>query len=112
MVFNFTKIYKFHTRLSIEDTIIDIINETQLLGVILSNDLTWNSNTAYLVKKAHSRMRLLHKLIEFNLPTEELITIYILFIRSICEKSCTVWHSCLTVENSNDLERIQKVALK
>ena len=57
-------------------------------------------------------MRLLHKLIKFNVLIGELITIYILFIQSICEKSCTVWHSSLNGENSSDLERIQKVALK
>ena len=112
MIFNFTKNYKFHTRLSIEHDIIEIINETKLLGVILTNDLKWNANTTYLVKKGHSRMRLLHKLSEFSVPIKDLIIIYIIFIRSVCEQSCTVWHSSLTEENSNDLERIKKIALK
>ena len=34
------------------------------------------------------------------------------FIRSVCEKSCVVWHSSLTNDNSDDLERVQKTALK
>ena len=41
-----------------------------------------------------------------------LIYIYILYIRSILEQSCTLWHSSLTRENSKDLERIQKNALR
>ena len=38
--------------------------------------------------------------------------IYILYIRSLIEQSCTVWHSGLTVENCQDLERLQKSAPK
>ena len=37
---------------------------------------------------------------------------YILFVRSILEQSCTVWHSSLTERNTNDLERVQKSATK
>ena len=37
---------------------------------------------------------------------------YILYVRSILEQSATVWHSSLTEENKNDLERVQKTALK
>ena len=33
-------------------------------------------------------------------------------MRSILEHSATVWHSSLTEENRNDLERVQKTALK
>ena len=41
-----------------------------------------------------------------------MVTIYVLYIRSICEQSSTVWHSSLTQENIEDLERVQKVASK
>ena len=57
-------------------------------------------------------MRLLHKLVEFGVPRQDLLNIYILYIRSILEQSCQVWHSSLTLENSSDLERVQKNALK
>ena len=57
-------------------------------------------------------MRLLHKLVEFQVPREDLKLIYILYIRSILEQSCQVWHSKLTLENLTDIERVQKNALK
>ena len=38
--------------------------------------------------------------------------IYILFVRSVLEQSCPVWHSGLTSENAADLERVQKSACK
>ena len=57
-------------------------------------------------------MRLLHKLVEFGVPEQDLLNIYTLYIRSILEQSCQVWHSSLTTENGLDLERIQKNAFK
>ena len=35
-----------------------------------------------------------------------------MFIRSILENSAVVWHSSLSIGNSNDLERIQKSAVR
>ena len=63
-------------------------------------------------KKAYTRMIILEKLYEFNLPVEEMINIYILFIRSIVEQSCIVWHSSLTEDDHTAIERVQKVALR
>ena len=56
-------------------------------------------------------MELLRRVAGFGASTEDLKTIYILFIRSILEHSATVWHSSLSQENI-DLERIQKSATK
>ena len=65
-----------------------------------------------LVKKGYQRTILLQKLFEFNVPTKDLVTIYILFIRSILEQSCVVWSSSITIEEKEDLERVQKVSLR
>ena len=35
-----------------------------------------------------------------------------LYVRSILEQSCQVWNSALTLENSQNLERVQKTSLK
>ena len=57
-------------------------------------------------------MRLLHKLVSFGVPQQDLKMIYILYIRSHLEQSCQVWHSSLTLDNVTDLERVQKNALR
>ena len=57
-------------------------------------------------------MRLLHKIAEFSAPIDNMVTIYVSYIRSILEQSCTVWHSSLTLEDSEDLERVQKSAMR
>lgn len=112
MNFNFTRNFQFSSRLAVDDEVLETISETKLLGVMLTNTLTWDSNTRYIVKRANARMRMLHKLVEFSVPTEDLVNIFILYIRSVLEQSCQVWHSNLTLENTMDLERVQKNALK
>ena len=57
-------------------------------------------------------MRLLHKLVDFSVPTDDLKNIYILYIRSHLEQSCQVWHSSLNLENITDLERVKKNACR
>jgi hypothetical protein len=112
LIFNFTEKYQFTTRLQLNDENVEVINSTKLLGTIVQDDLKWDLNTANIVKKANARMELLRKVASFGTSIEELKDVYILFIRSLLEQSATVWHSSLTEENSNDLERVQKSALK
>ena len=112
MVINFTKKFQFSTRLTLENQLLEEVSECKLLGLTLTNDLTWQKNTETIIKKANTRMIILHKLYEFNLPMEELVNMYILFIRSAVEYACVVWHSSLTEEQHNDIERIQKTALR
>ena len=72
----------------------------------------WSKNTNMIVKKGYQRMLILHKLYEFNVPDADLSTIYVLYIRSILEQNCQIWHHAITKEEIHDLERVQKVALK
>ena len=112
LIFNYTEKYQFTTRLTINNEQIEVIDSTKLLGTIITNDLKWESNCKSLVKKANSRMELLRKVSSFGLDQVELKNIYVIFIRSVLEQSATVWHSSLTEENKNDLERVQKSAVR
>ena len=55
---------------------------------------------------------ILTKLKYVGVGIEDLINIYILFIRSCTEYCSVAFHSTLTVHQSIDLERIQKTCLK
>ena len=112
MIFNFTKKYQFTTRMSLNNENLEIVKSTKLLGLIMSENLKWDENTNFLVKKAYKRMELLRKVAHFTVSKEEKRNIYVLYIRSILEQSCVVWHSSLTQDNENDLERVQKAAVK
>ena len=92
--------------------LLEIVEKTKLLGVILKSDLTWDENTSFLIRNAYKRMPLLTKLYAYNCPIPDLITIYVTFIRSVLEHACVVWHSAIANEQTTDIERVQKTSLK
>ena len=104
--------YQFNTRLSINNTPIETIEKTKLLGTVITNNLKWDENTRVLVQKANMKMTLLQKVASFGASREDLKQIYITFIRSQLEQSCVVWNSSLSEKNCSDLERVQKSAIK
>ena len=57
-------------------------------------------------------MKMLHIASKFTRNRCHLENIYKTFIRSRLEYASTLWHSSLTVANRNDIERIQKSAMK
>ena len=105
IIFNFTPKYQFTSRLTIEGKPLSIVDHTKLLGLILSNDLTWSRNTQYLIKRANYRMDMLKRRSSFSPPIKDWVQIYITYVQSILE------HSTLTKEDSENLERVQNNAL-
>ena len=57
-------------------------------------------------------MLLLKKVQKFGATREDMVHIWIVYCRSILEQSAVVWSSSLSEENSDDLERTQKVFTK
>ena len=92
MIFNFTEHFQFSTKLFLENSLLEIINETKLFGTIILSDLKWHKSTEMIVKKGFKEMIILQKLAKFKVKPRYLVTIYILYIRSILEQSCVVWH--------------------
>ena len=112
MIINFSTKYQANTRLQMEDNVLEQVEQTRLLGVIIDQRFSWQANTSHIVQKAYKRMSLLHKLYEFAVPVKDLVEIYILYIRSVLESSAVVWNSSLTQGQEKELERVQKVALR
>ena len=112
MLINFTRNYQVNTRLHMENKLLQQVKETRLLGVILRDDLSFKSNTENITKNAYKRMVILHRLGKFSLPVEDLVTIYILYIRSVLEQSAVVWNSSISKGEQLDIERVQKCALR
>ena len=102
----------FATRLKLNNAKLDRISVTKLLGVWISEDLSWEKNTKEICIKAFSRLSMITKLKYVGVPTEDLLDIYILFIRSCTEYCAVAFHSSLTQDQTIQLERIQKVCLK
>ena len=112
MMFNYSHNYKFATRLYLNNTILETVSETHVLGTIIRSDLSWCSNTQYLVQRGYARMAILRNLYQFNIPEQDLVQIYCLYIRSVLEYNSSVWFSSITEKENNDLERVQKCACR
>ena len=93
------------TRLSLNGNTLDRIEEVKLVGVWITTWLDWDNNTREICKKAYARLTMLTKLKYAGVPAQDLITIYILYIRSLLEYCSVVWHSTLTAEMSQNLEK-------
>ena len=112
MICNYSRNYQFATRVHLNKALLETISETRLLGTIVSADLTWKKNSQYLVQRGYSRMLILRNLYQFNIPEEDLVLIYSLYIRSVLEYNSNVWFSAITQEESNDIERVQRCACR
>ena len=108
MILNFTKNYQFTTRIKINNELLEIVEDTTILGLILSNDLSWHKNTEHIVHKANVKMIILRNLIHFPIPMKDLVLIYCQYIRVILEFNSIVWFAGITKEEKEDLERAQK----
>ena len=88
------------------------INVTKILGLWISEDLSWTKNCQDICQRAYSRLSMITKLKYVGVGTEDLLDIYVMFIRSITEYCSVAFHSSLTVEQSNKIERFQKTCLR
>ena len=112
MIVKFATKYQANTRLKMEDNLLEQVQQTRLLGVIIDQKLSWQANTNFIIQKAYKRMSLLHRLYDFAVPVQDLVEIYVLYIRSVLESSAVVWNSSLTQGQEKEIERVQKVALR
>ena len=103
---------KFTTRLKVNDHKIEQQEITKLLWIWISQDMSWTKNCQEICRKAYSRLSMITKLKYAGVSTEDLLDIYILFIRSVAEYCAVVFHSSLTQNEARKLETIQKTCLK
>ena len=90
---------------------IERVSVYKLLGVKITNDLTWNEHCEYIYSKANKRLFGLRVLQKSGLRTDELLEVYCSTIRSAVEYASPVWAG-LPSYLSDLLETIQKKALR
>ena len=90
---------------------LEVVDQTKLLGIILRSDLTWSSQTTYMVNRAYKKLWMLRRLKKFGTKQNDLLDVYFKQVRSILEQAVQVWHPNLTSHARNRIERVQKSAL-
>ena len=89
---------------------IERVKSIKLLGIIITNKITWNKNTTYICSKASKRLNHCKQLRKAGLDSVDLLAFYESLIRSVLEYACPVWHTSLTVADSSRIEPIQRRA--
>ena len=107
MLFNPTVIYDFVPNLTVDNVNLETSEEMKLLGLTISSDLSWKSNTSDMVQRAYKKLWIIKRLKKQGANLSDLVDIYIKQIRSILEFGVPVWNSALTQEEVLEIERVQ-----
>ena len=91
---------------------ITLVPHAKLLGDIISKDLKWILHVDYICKKPAKRSYALRLLKRCSIPADKLVRVFITCIRPVLEYSCEVWHYSLPQYLSDEIERIQRRALR
>ena len=97
--------------LLVGSSLIEKVSCCKLLGVHLSDSLTWNVHVTHVVKIGSKRLYAIHALKKYRLSDGQLILVYCSIIRSVLEYASPAWAD-LTQFLSDQIESIQKRALK
>ena len=78
---------------------------------MIQSNLKWDSNTSFIYRKALSKMWVLRRMESLKVEESIILEVYLKEIRPLAEHGVAVWHSGLTLGQTRQLEKIQKVAL-
>ena len=112
MPFNFTRKYDFVPAFGLDGDYLDVVYETRLLGLTITSDCRWDSNTRDIVQKGNSRLWFLRRLKILGASRSTLLDIYKLFCRSVLEFGAPVWSGALSAKSNQEIERVQKNAMR
>ena len=112
LIIEFAKMKHFFPPLTVEDLSIERVKSVCILGLTVQENMKWNEHTHNIVKKASKRLYMLRLLKRSNASMDTLIIVYTTIIRPVLEYACQVWHYNIQQYLSEDIERIQKRALR
>ena len=111
MKFSKSRSKDFPVEIKLDDSILNERNKVTILGVVISSDLRWDANTEHICKKANKNMWIMRRMKALGMDPFIILDYYYKEIRVHLEYAVPVWHSGLTIKLSNDIERVQRVAI-
>lgn len=97
---------------TINEIVIETVNEYKYLGTIIDHKLTWSANTLARYSKAQQRLFFLRKLRSFNAENSTLTLFYLTFIQSVVTFAIQCWGGGLSIQNRNMLDKVTKTGRK
>ena len=88
------------------------VSTVKIPGVTFGQDLKWNDHIDNITTKAAKRLNLLGELKRAGVSCNDLVLFYCSAIKSVLEYSCMIFHGSLHLCLSEDLECIQRRAMR
>ena len=110
MIFNPCTSIDFLPQFTLNDQEIEVVDEMRVLGITITLDMKWATNTHNMVSRANKKLWVLRRLKNSGAKTEDLVDIYNKQVRSLLELAVPAWHGGITKDDQMDIERIQKSA--
>ena len=89
------------------------VHSYKILGVHVSDDLTWNTHIDYLFKKVNRRLYVLRILKKSGVALDDFVKIFRALVRSELEYASSAWASAALPEYlGNIIESVQRKALR
>ena len=110
MIFNPCTSIDFVPQFALDDQEIEVVEEMRVLGITITSDMKWATNTHNMVTKANKKLWVLRRLKNSGAKEEDLVDIYCKQVRSLLELAVPAWHGSITKDDQMDIERIQKSA--
>ena len=98
--------------LVVENISLERIESHKVLGLTIQNNLKWDLHISEMVTKASKRLHILRVLKRSGVSPFHLLRVHFALIRSLLEYCCPVWHSSLTINLSDKIERVQKRTMR
>ncbi len=100
-----------HPPLTIDSSTVERVSSTKFLGVHITEDLTWITNTTSFSKKAQQRLHFLRRLKRASLPPP-ILTFYRGTIESVLTSCIAVWYGNCSAADRKTLQRTVNTAAK
>ena len=115
MIIDFSRNYSLTSGIqsvTIGEQVLERVEHANMLGVTISNNLTWSKHVDNIVSKAGKRVYMLYQLKRAGISQNDLVKIYVSSIRPVLEYACPVWSTSLPKYLSDAIEMIQKRVLR
>ena len=96
------------TSLLVDNISLERVESYKVLGLTIQNNLKWDSHISEVVTRVHI-LRVLRRNV---VSSPHLLQVYFTLVRPLLEYCCPVWHSSLTINLSDKVERVQKRSMR
>ena len=111
MIIDFSRNYSLTSGIqsvTIGEQVLERVEHAKMLGVTISNNLTWRKHVDNIVSKAGKRVYMLYQLKRAGISQNDLVKMYVSIIRPVLEYACPSLPKYL----SDAIEMIQKRVLR